>query len=130
MLLLGIILGLSCALCSSLAYLVSRRFTVRHAGHDPDEKQWRGPLRLMVTAHVYLAVACGIGYLVLMPRGSGAQPADWSWAIQTSIYVALFYLTGNTLLFFALRMTEASRIAPLLGFKVVLLAMVTFPWKR
>lgn len=125
MLLLGILLGLGCAICSSLAYLASRRFTVRQAGHEPDAPRWLGPLRLMVTAHIYLALACGVAYLVLMPRGVEAQPADWSWAIVTSIFVAMFYLTGNTLLFFALRMTEASRIAPLLGFKVVLLALVT-----
>ena len=123
--LLGILLGLGCALASSLAYLASRRFTVRHAGREPQEPQWRGPLRLMVTAHVYLAIACGIGYLFLMPRGNLAQPADWSWAMVTSIAVALFYLTGNTLLFFALRRSEASRIAPLLGVKIVLLALVT-----
>jgi len=125
MLLLGIILGLGCALCSSLAYLASRRYTVRHAGHEPDQPRWRGPLRLMVTAHLMLAVVCGVAYLVLLPRGETAQPADWPWAITTSVFVALFYLFGNTLLFFALRLTEASRIAPLLGFKVVLLALAT-----
>lgn len=123
--LLGILLGLLAALGSSLAYLASRRFTVRHAGHEHEQPQWRGPLRLMVTAHAMLAVVCGVGYLVLMPRGEQAQPADWSWAIVTSIFVAVFYLTANTLLFFALRRTEASRIAPLLGFKVVLLALAT-----
>lgn len=123
--LLGILFGLGSALASSLAYLASRRFTVRHAGHEQEQPQWRGPLRLMVTAHLYLAVACGVGYLFMMPRGVNAQPADWSWAIQTSILVALFYLTGNTLLFFALRRSEASRIAPLLGMKIVLLALAT-----
>lgn len=122
---LGILLGLGSALGSSLAYLASRRFTVRHAGQEQEQPQWRGPLRLMVTAHLYLAVACGVGYLFMMPRGSAAQPADWQWAIVTSIAVALFYLAGNTLLFFALRRSEASRIAPLLGIKIVLLALVT-----
>ncbi|MFK7790416.1 MAG: EamA family transporter [Phycisphaeraceae bacterium] len=124
-LVLGILLGLGSALASSLAYLASRRFTVRHAGHEQAEPQWRGPLRLMVTAHLYLAVACGIAYFFLLPRSAEAQPADWSWAITTSIFVALFYLTGNTLLFFALRRSEASRIAPLLGMKIVLLALIT-----
>lgn len=122
---LGILLGLLAALCSSLAYLVSRRFTVRHAGHESSEPQWRGPLRLMVTTHAMLSVVCGLGFLVLVPRTAAAQPADWSWAIVTSIFVAVFYLGANTMLFFALRRTEASRIAPLLGFKVVLLALVT-----
>lgn len=124
-LILGILLGLGSALASSLAYLASRRFTVRHAGNETDQPRWRGPLRLMVTAHAMLAVICGVATLVLLPRGVEAQPADWGWAITTTVFVALFYLTGNTLLFFALRVTDASRIAPLLGFKLVLLALVT-----
>lgn len=123
--LLGILLGLGSAFASSLAYLASRRFTVRHAGHEQKQPRWRGPLRLMVCSHVMLSVICGAAYLVLMPRGQAMQPADWPWAITTTIFVALFYLTGNTLLFFALRRTEASRIAPLLGMKVVLLALAT-----
>ena len=125
MVLIGIILGLGSALCSSLAYLASRRFTVRHAGHEEKEPRWRGPLRLMVCSHVMLSIICGGAFLILMPRDSAAQPADLPWAITTTIFVALFYLTGNTLLFFALRRTEASRIAPLLGMKVVLLALAT-----
>jgi len=125
MLLLGIILGLCCALASSLAYLVSRRFTVRQAGQNPSQPKWLGALRLLVTSHIYLAVVCGIAYLCLMPRGTSAQPADWGWAIGSTICVALCYLTGNTCLFLALRVTDASRIAPLLGLKMVLLALVT-----
>lgn len=124
MLLIGILLGLGSALASSLAYLASRRFTVRHAGHEPDQPRWRGPLRLMVTSHLYLAVVCGLASLLLIPRGAQAQPGNWPWALTTTLAVALCYLTGNTLLFFALRHTEASRIAPLLGFKIVLLALV------
>ena len=79
----------------------------------------------MVCSHILLAIICGSAYLFLMPRGAIAQPADWPWAIQTSVFVVLFYLAANTLLFFALRRTEASRIAPLLGFKIVLLAFTT-----
>ncbi|MEM9348138.1 MAG: EamA family transporter [Planctomycetota bacterium] len=122
--LLGILLGLGSAFCSSLAYLASRRFTVRHAGHEEKEPQWRGPLRLMVCSHLMLSILCGVAYFILRPTGD-QQPVDWSWAVTTSVFVALFYLLANTLLFFALRQTEASRIAPLLGFKVVLLAFVT-----
>lgn len=123
--LLGIFLGLVSAFASSLAYLVSRRFSVRHAEHDRDAPQWRGPLRLMVTAHVMLACVCCVAYPFLMPRGAGAQPSDWTWAVLTCVFVASFYLAANTMLFFALRVTEVSRIAPLLGFKVVLLALAT-----
>jgi len=125
MLVLGILLGLVSALTSSLAYLASRRFTVRHAGHEPEQPNWRGPLRLMVCSHMMLAVVCGVAYLLLRPRGEMAQPADGSWAITTSIYVAVFYLAANTMIFFALRQTDASRISPLLGLKVVLLAFAT-----
>lgn len=125
MLLIGIILGLGSAIASSFSYLASRRFTVRHASDDLEGPRWRGPLRLMVCSHAILSVLCGVAYLYLMPRGEAAQPTDWSWAITTTICVALFYLAGNTLIFFALRRSDASRIAPLLGFKLVILALVT-----
>lgn len=125
MLILGIFLGLGSALASSLAYLASRRFTVRQAGHEPGAPRWRGPLRLMVCAHVMLSVVCGSAYLVLVPRGGSAALADARWAVTTTVFVAVFYLTGNTLLFFALRRAEASRVSTLLGMKVVLLAIAT-----
>lgn len=123
--LLGILLGLGSALFSSLAYLASRRFTVRHAELEKDQPNWRGPLRLMVCSHAMLGIMCGIAHLFLTPINQPSQPADWSWAITTTMLVSVLYLTGNTLLFFALRHTEASRVAPLLGMKVVLLALVT-----
>lgn len=127
-LILGILLGLGSAFASSLAYLASRRFTVRDAQYtradQSAEPRWIGPLRLMVCAHAMLSVVCALAFLVLLPRGE-MQPDNWAWAITTTIFVALFYLTGNTLLFFALRLSDASRIAPLLGFKLVLLAFAT-----
>ncbi|MGB0767687.1 MAG: EamA family transporter, partial [Phycisphaeraceae bacterium] len=122
--LFGILLGLGSAFCSSLAYLVSRRYSVHHVEREADQPQWLGPLRLMVTTHVMLGVVCGGAYLVIRPTGE-AQPPDWSWALSSCVFVALFYLIANTLVFFVLQRTEASRIAPLLGFKVVLLALVT-----
>ena len=122
--LFGILFGFGSALGSSLAYLASRRYTVRHAEGEAQQPRWLGPLRLMVTTHVMLGIVCGGAYLTIRPAGE-QQPSDWSWALTTSVFVALFYLIANLVLFFVLQRTEASRIAPLLGFKVVLLAFVT-----
>lgn len=120
---LGIVLGLVCAAGSSSAYLFSRLYALRHARDSPDEATWRGPVRLLVCAHLYLGVVCGLAALVLWPRGD-RQPADVGWALLTVAGVAGFYLIANASLFMALQRIDASRVAPLLGFKVVVLAMV------
>ncbi|MEM9019403.1 MAG: EamA family transporter [Planctomycetota bacterium] len=120
---LGILLGLISAAGSSSAYLFSRLHALRHARDAPDQASWRGPLGLLVCAHLYLGVVCSLAALVLWPRGE-RMPADLGWALLTCLGVAVFYLLANALLFFALQRVDASRVAPLLGFKVVVLAMV------
>ena len=120
---LGILLGLVCAAGSSSAYLCSRLYALRHAKEDNGEASWRGPLRLLVCAHVYMGVASVvIAGVLLLP--SDRWPRDWGLALLLCAAVALFYLIGNVLLFLALQRTDASRIAPLLGVKVVLLALI------
>ena len=91
---LGILLGLVCAAGSSTAYLCSRLYALRHARDTPGESSWRGPLRLLVCAHVYLGVVCGLAALVLWPRGERAL-ADVGWALLMCLGVAVFYLVAN-----------------------------------
>ncbi|MFI4862508.1 MAG: EamA family transporter [Phycisphaerales bacterium JB063] len=118
----GIILGLLSALGASLAYLCSRQYAVRAQRDEPDAAPWRPPLRLLVTAHVWLGGACtaALPVMLLVTRPTLDRPA---FAVMMSAGVALFYLVGNVFLFLSLQRTDASRVAPLLGMKVILLAL-------
>ena len=120
--LVGIILGLLSALGASLAYLCSRRYAVRAQRDEPDATPWRPPLRLLVTAHVWLAGLCTLGFPILwfVTQPTLDRPVH---AALMSGGVALFYLLGNVFLFLSLQKTDASRVAPLLGMKVILLAL-------
>ncbi|MEM9415876.1 MAG: EamA family transporter [Planctomycetota bacterium] len=119
---LGIILGLLSALGASLAYLCSRRYAVQAQRDEPDATPWRPPLRLLVTAHLWLSAVCATVFPIFMIlRDTPVErPA---YAALMSGGVAVFYLLGNVFLFLSLQRTDASRIAPLLGMKVILLAL-------
>jgi len=119
---LGILLGLGSALGASLAYLCSRRYAVRAAAVETHQPAWRPPLRLLVTAHVWLGLACAVALPTLVVT-TGLELARPIHAAAMSAGVAGFYLVGNVFLFASLRRTDASRIAPLLGLKVVILAL-------
>lgn len=119
---LGILLGLGSALGASLAYLCSRRYAVRAAAVETHQPAWRPPLRLLVTAHVWLGLACAVALPTLVVT-TGLELARPLHAAGMSAGVAGFYLLGNVFLFASLRRTDASRIAPLLGLKVVILAL-------
>ena len=122
MLTLGIILGLLSAAAASLAYLYSRRYAVRAVPETQAGPPWIPSLRLLVTAHLWLGGVCLV-VLPLLLAATGLRPDQPGHAAMTSAGVALFYLLGNVLLFLTLRLTDASRVAPLLGLKVVLLAL-------
>ncbi|NQU10217.1 hypothetical protein HQ590_05475 [bacterium] len=105
----GILVGLLAAACQSVCYLLSRRYVVR-PGHDSRE--------LFALTHVWM------GVLALM-----LAPVLWSPAappVTTYVWPLLaaagFYLWGQTALFQVLRHAPASRVSPLLGLKILLLA--------
>mgnify|MGYP005864582417 CR=1 FL=1 len=107
---LGIAAGLLTALAQSISYLCSRHL-VSHRGWSLRQ--------LLVLAHVWM----GLMALLLLPLTWHAQVPSWrQWALPLT-GVTLFYLLGQTSLFYALRYTEASRVAPLLGIKLVMLAL-------
>ncbi len=112
MVLLGIALGLLAATSQSVSYLFSRLYCL-------------GPgaslRRLLVISHV-------IQGAVSLPLVVLAWPADVGpvrlWIVPV-LATAGFYLVGQTCLLIALRYTTASRVAPLLGLKVVTVALLT-----
>ncbi|MDD4871231.1 MAG: EamA family transporter [Kiritimatiellae bacterium] len=109
---MGIILGIGASLSQSLSYLFSRRF-IKECGDD-----WR---LLLAVSHILM----GLMSLVILPFLCVRQdfPALKA-AVIPAIGTAGFYFTAQAVLFAALKRVEASRISPLLGLKVVVLALL------
>ena len=106
---IGILCGLAAAVCHSASYFFSRLFVIqrRHA-----------VVRLLVAAHLIM----GVISIVLLPLVWSADAPPVSHYGVPLLGAALFYLAGQAGLFYLVRGTDSSRIAPLLGFKIVILA--------
>ncbi len=108
----GIVAGLLAAVSQAVSYLFSRRFVIRHK---------HGTLPLLVWSHLIMGavslVALIVFHRVWIPFSTTA-------AVPTVI-ATLAYLAGQALLISALRMTEASRVTPLLGLKVFIVALIS-----
>lgn len=106
---LGIIAGLTAAACSALSYLIARHHGARQpgAGHT-----------MLVQAHVLMGAAS-------LPLVWWLWPAvpppltSWMWPLMGS---AVWYIAGQASIFALLQRVDASRIAPLLGLKIAMLA--------
>ena len=108
----GILYGLAAALAQSISYFFTRLFVIRRR---------QGVLRLLVLGHLIMAAAS----LALLPT---VWPAHWPAARQFAHLlagVAVFYFLGQAGMFYALRHMDASRASPLLGLKIVILALIT-----
>ena len=110
--LIGIILGLGAAVAQSLSYIFSRLYVMRHPGAF---------LRLMVLGHLVMG-ALSLAMLPLLPLDRLPHVERYIWPL---VGAAGFYLLGQASLFVVLRHVEASRISPLLGLKIVMLAIIT-----
>lgn len=109
---LGIGLGLTAAVCQSATYLQSRHFVGGENG---------GRLRLMFLSSLIQAAVC----LVLLPFvWTAAMPPLRNYIVPLVI-TSSTYLLGQVCLFTALRHTEASRVSPFLGLKIVILALLS-----
>lgn len=109
---IGIFLGLGTALCHSLAYLGTRWFT-QDRGHTTAQ--------LLVISHTMMgAVSIGAAFL-LWPERLAWQPG---WVRPFAGLVGCF-VVAQTCLLLSLRDADASRIAPLLGLKVAVLAVIS-----
>jgi len=109
---IGIVLGLAVALTQSVSFLCVRLFVVR---------RHKGVMRLLILGHVIMG-AISAAALPLLWDARAGHVGDFIWPLAAA---AGFYLVGQASLMFALTRTDASRIAPLLALKIVVLAMVT-----
>ncbi|MEO1991505.1 MAG: DMT family transporter [Pirellulales bacterium] len=108
---LGILAGLTNAFFSALSYLLSRHHGQKHRG---------GSFQLLVLAHVLMGIICIPISWILLPDQL-PKPEAW---LPPLVYSAVAYLSGQTALFFTLRRIHASQLAPLLGLKVAVLALI------
>ena len=112
---IGVITGLLAAFFSALSYLVSRHHVLSH----PELEGEGGGPRLIVQSHVLMGLACIPACLLLWPRGGGPAAASY---LPPACLCAMAYLIGQSCFFTALREVPASRLAPLLGLKIAMLA--------
>lgn len=111
---LGIAFGLATALSQCFAYVYSRLFVLRHRN-----ALWR----LLLVSHVYMGLASLIGLPFVWPE---SLPPLSRFALPV-LGAGGFYLIGQAGLFVAMRLTNPSRVAPLLGIKIIILAcLATF----
>jgi drug/metabolite transporter (DMT)-like permease len=110
----GIAAGLASGALNAVAFLISRH----HATTSPG-----GGQRLLVMAHVVMGAVClPLVWLLWPPDGVGV--ADCLPPLAGSIGC---YLASQAALLASLKRADASRVVPLLGLKIVMLALlVTF----
>lgn len=111
MLVIGIMLALAAALAQSTAYILSRVFVVGRPN---------GSNQLLIISHLLQGLA-GVALVLIFWPEHPPPFADYAWPLAGD---AFFYMVGQAGLFYALKHTQASRVAPLLAMKVVLLAIL------
>lgn len=111
MILSGVLFGFGAAGFQSLSYLFSRWFLQRVGAT---------PVGLLGASHVLMGAAS----LALLPFFVEGQPPWRDFALPL-LGAAGFYVVGQAGLFAALRRADSSRIAPLLGFKIFVLALIS-----
>jgi len=109
---IGLFAGLITALLSSLSYLVSRHHSLSSGGSR---------LRLLGLSHALMAGVSLPLAILLCPEHLPPLASYWLPLVAS----AGFYLLGQCALALLLRRSDASRIAPLLGLKIVMLAGIT-----
>ncbi|QSH40568.1 EamA family transporter [Lentisphaerota bacterium ZTH] len=107
--LFGIMCGLVAALFQCTAYLYSKRF-IQNNGNC---------FQLLFASHLIMGIISSIGLGVLLLKHD-IPPVSTFW--YPLLKVVSFYLSAQFCFFLALNKTEASRLAPLLGLKILFLA--------
>lgn len=111
----GILCGFGAALMQSVSYVYSARFI----------SQFRvGAVSLLVLTHVVL----GIVSLLALPLVWHDSILEIDTYLLPLLAMALSYLVGQFSLFQAIRYSEASRVSPLLGLKILMLALIGSLW--
>jgi len=114
----GIATGLGAALLQSLSYLATRYYT--HGRNRLASRQ------LLVLGHVWMGVFSAVLLWAAWPKGG--LPVGQM--LDPLLMMTGFYLVGQSATTFALRHAEPSRVSPLMGFKIVVLAAMSSVWEQ
>jgi len=107
---LGWITGFSCAFFHSLCYLASKRHTLRYPGQSMD---------LLLQGHLLMS-------LIAVPLTLFLWPSPFPPVADVLIFLfgsSIFYAGGQWFMMEAMRLTEPSRVSPLLGIKVLIMGL-------
>ncbi len=108
---IGLICGFLCALSHSLCYLFTRRFLI---------KDGRSSFQLICIGHIYM----GIFSVIALALFWQTPEAGWEAIILPLAGAAGFYFLAQASFFRIATWAPASRISPLLGIKIVFLAII------
>ncbi|MFB3893976.1 MAG: hypothetical protein ACE15C_18360 [Phycisphaerae bacterium] len=108
----GVLLGLAAATAQSVSYILSRLYVIRRAGAF---------FHLLVLGHLIMG-AMSVAALPWLPLDQLPPVGSVLWPLIGS---GVFYLLGQAGMFIVLRHQEASRLSPLLGLKIPILAFIT-----
>ncbi|GAA0789503.1 EamA family transporter [Marinobacterium sediminicola] len=112
----GIILGLMAASLQALSYLFSARFGLRYQA---------SPVTLLVLMHVWIGAVALLAFPFLWhPQILGST----KWLLPLGV-MTFSYLLAQLALFQSLRHAESSRVSPLLGLKIMVLAFLGSVWQ-
>jgi len=112
MLILGICCGLLAALCQSFSYICSKIFL---------EKNKNESIRLLLISHTLM----GMLSLLALPFLFNSSFPPLEHVLLPVAGATGYYLMAQVSLFTALKITEASRISPLLGLKILFIALLS-----
>ncbi len=111
MFIIGILCGLATALGHSLAYLCTRWYT---------EGRGRTTAQLLVLGHFMMGLVAAAALSIIWPDGLELDARWLGWLPGT---VGTFVI-AQSLLIRSLKTLDASRVAPLLGLKIAMLAVI------
>ena len=110
---LGILTGLLAASFQAAAYIFSRQFMVRFHKSSP---------YLLAISHIIMGVI-SMAALAFLWLNDMPDFRAFGWPL---VGATLFYFAGQAFLLLAIQKTEASRVSPLLGLKILILALISF----
>lgn len=109
MFIFGILCGLGAATAQAWSYVVSRRFVLEQQG---------GSLRLLGLGHLWMGLAASVALVVLWRT----PDAGWAGIIGPLAIGLGCYLMAQSFFYWTVRYLPASRIGPLMGIKIAILA--------
>jgi uncharacterized membrane protein len=112
MLAIGIIFGFMAALCQALSYICSKAFLHKHPGENT---------KLLLISHALM----GLVSLFVLPFVLVSSFPPLEHVLLPLFACAGFYMVAQGCLFMALKITEASRVSPLLGLKILFIAFLS-----